>query len=339
MNCEVDISFCLPVYNVRNFLNDCIQSIVKQEFQEITYEILCLDDCSNDGSYEFLLKESEKLSQLKIFRNAENKGVSYTRNQLTRMANGKYIWYVDPDDMLIGNIIKPFFDSATKLQADVFLGDYIRIEEFKTGNEEYCYNNEILKEKPLQTKKGLPTDQDGKTMCALWAGLFRKNFLLEKKLFFNEKMIAQEDTLFYYEFSLRTDSIYKVKTPCYLYRMRKGSVMHRCDNERQKKYYESMKELLFMYEYYLEKGEFIDLSDLQYRINKMRQNVALCLSIVKEKEYIDNEIKLLQNKVNIYKEAKTALKREGPKIIKICAFFLSAKQLFWMYHWITTKNK
>ena len=56
------LSFLLPVYNVESYLEDCLQSIEEQNLEEygVSYEILCLDDGSSDGSYEFLLEKRKK---------------------------------------------------------------------------------------------------------------------------------------------------------------------------------------------------------------------------------------------------------------------------------------
>lgn len=338
-NSKIDISFCLPIYNVKNFLEDSLSSIINQNFEGLSYEILCLDDCSNDGSYEYLLEKSKTIAQLKVWKNAENKGVSYTRNRLTERANGKYIWYVDPDDMLIKNVVKLFFDYVETLEADVLLGNYVKIAEEVKGNDNYLINDKPIKEPIEKSLNVLPKDQNGKTMCSICMGLFNRKFLLDNDLFLNENMIAQEDTLFYYEFSLKSKKIYTIDVPCYLYRTRQGSVMNRSDNLRQKRYYESMRELFFAYDNHLKKGEYLDLEDLKYRVNKMRQNVSICLSVIKDKPYIKNEIRLLKGKIEVYKESKVALKREGPNFLKRVAKILPSKLLFWLYNWLATKDK
>ena len=139
---KIDISFCLLVYNVKPYLDDCLQSIVNQNLENsnISYEIYCIDDVSKDGSYEFLLDMTKKNPKLRVEKNEENKGVSYTRNRLMREAKGKYIWFVDPDDMLINKVVDKFYQYAEQYKVDIILGDYIRVEELTKTNEGYEVN-------------------------------------------------------------------------------------------------------------------------------------------------------------------------------------------------------
>lgn len=333
LDSQTDISFCLPVYNVRPFLEDCLQSIITQNMLNISYEILCVDDGSTDGSYEYLLERANSISCLRVLQNPENKGVSYTRNRMIREATGKYIWFVDPDDMLYKNVANYFFQQIEKLQADVLLGNFIRIPEETKGNEKYemdfCTTQTIAEKK----KDFLPTDETNKPACSVWGGLFLREFLLSNGLSMNEKMIAQEDTLFYYEFALKTDNIYKLELPCYLYRQRKTSVMHSHSEERSKKYYLAMREMLRVYKDHLTKKDYKDLTVLQRKIHHSQQNIATCLAAISDKKYIKQELKILKKeKVYPYKFRKAALKTKDPLALRIVVFLMPIKPFFWLYH-------
>ena len=72
-------------------------------------------------------------------------------------------------------------------------------------------------------------------MNSVWSGMFKKEFLTKNNLLFNEKMSAQEDTLFYYYFTLQTERIIKYSQPCYIYRYRESSMMNSRSPERTKK--------------------------------------------------------------------------------------------------------
>lgn len=338
---QVLLSFLLPVYNVRDYLEDCIQSIVQQDLEGIEYEIICIDDNSTDGSYESLLGIANKNKYITVLKNAENKGVSYTRNRLIRAAKGKYIWFIDPDDMLFKNVAKSFLYKAEEVNADILLGNYIRVDETKKGNADYVTDWDMLETYPERKELYLPIDQNGKAMCTVCGGLFLRSFLLENNLWMNEKMIAQEDTLFYYEFSLKTKNIYKWEVPCYLYRQRKSSVMNTHSEERNKKYYMSMYYLWKAYKHFLEEGNIAHDTTLIYKVTRMEENVALCLAILKDDDFIKKEIKRLKNEeLYIYVAAKRGLKKEGPCILRKTAWLLSRKNIFWLYHFLTTrKNK
>lgn len=332
----IDISFCLPVYNVQKFLADCLKSISAQDLDKynINYEIFCIDDGSNDDSYGWLREKARENPHLRVEKNEENKGVSYTRNRLTKEAKGKYIWYIDPDDMLVKGAVRAFYELAEKYDTDVLLGNYIRISEDTsfTGTYECLKKSEEIR--AINVNRELPQDQNGKVMCAVWCGIFLREFLLENDLTMNEKMIAQEDTLFYYEFSLRSDRIYKCDLNCYLYRQRLTSVMHSHGDERAKKYYLSMLELLKVYQEHLDNGDYNDIEILKHKIHQSKQSVAQCLAAVTDRKYVKNELRALkEKKIYPYKLRKETLKSK-PFYMGLLTFLLPIKPFFWLYHFI-----
>ena len=72
------ISFCIPVYNAKSYLASCIESIYAQNIDQ--FEIICVDDCSTDGSFELLNDLCAKYPELVVKRNETNRGISYARN-------------------------------------------------------------------------------------------------------------------------------------------------------------------------------------------------------------------------------------------------------------------
>lgn len=129
----MDISFCLPVFNVENYLEESISSIIKltydlQGTSRVSYEILCVDDGSTDRSLEVLAQLSAKHNQIRIIHQG-NMGVSSARNVLIDNAKGEYIWFVDPDDILISEAVIPFLEAASSNDADMILGDYLRFSD------------------------------------------------------------------------------------------------------------------------------------------------------------------------------------------------------------------
>lgn len=340
----IDRSFCLPVYNVKSFIGDCLKSIRNQELERynISYEIFCIDDGSADGSYEWLIDKSSEIPQLRVERNEANRGVSYTRNRLAREARGKYVWYIDPDDILIEDIAYKFFELAEENHADVLLGDYVRVSEEASLSDAQVYSEQKKAISIVNSNKLLPQDQNGKVMCAIWAGLFLREFIITNGLTMNEKMIAQEDTLFYYEFSLKSNKIYKCNLNCYLYRQRTSSVMHSHSDERTKKYYLSLVEMLRVYQEHLDSGDYDDVELLKDKIHHSKQNVAQYLASVRDKAYIKQQLKLLKEmQIYPYKFRKAALKSK-PFYMGALTFLLPLKPFFWMYHFIyvtTHKSK
>lgn len=91
------ISVIIPVYNVKSYLNKCIESVANQTYQNL--EIICVDDGSTDGSSDLIDIWASKDSRIKPIHK-ENGGVSSARNAGLKIATGDYITFVDGDDYL-----------------------------------------------------------------------------------------------------------------------------------------------------------------------------------------------------------------------------------------------
>ena len=91
------VSIITPVYNTKKYLNQAIESVKIQTL--VDWEMILVDDCSDDGSWELLEDLAENDSRIRIFRNSENSGSGISRNRAIRIAVGKYIAFLDSDDL------------------------------------------------------------------------------------------------------------------------------------------------------------------------------------------------------------------------------------------------
>lgn len=263
---------------------------------------------------------------MKVLQNDRNLGVSFTRNELIRKACGKYIWFVDPDDMLYPGVVNLVLQAAEDTNADVILGNYLEVPEV------YKQRFEPLKSIMVSCNshlKVLPTNAKGACMCAIWAGLFRRNFILESNLFFNEKMIAQEDTLYYYEISLRAKNIYRFDEPSYLYRQRSTSIMHTRDSKRALKYYYSMLEMYHVYKHHYDTGDFDNETILLNKLAHMRQNLALTVVGLQDTRMVISEFKKLKQE-KLYPYTQKVLPPSG--LLRIILKILPYEIGFWFIH-------
>lgn len=96
------LSIIVPVYNVATYLREGLDSILRQEVQDI--EVICVDDCSSDSSPDILKEYQAKDNRIQFIRQSENKGPSATRNIGIKYAKGKYIAFFDPDDKVENNL-------------------------------------------------------------------------------------------------------------------------------------------------------------------------------------------------------------------------------------------
>ncbi|MBQ7388081.1 MAG: glycosyltransferase family 2 protein [Paludibacteraceae bacterium] len=97
----IRLSYILPIYNVEQYLAQCLDSIFSQNLPEDEYEVICMNDCSTDGSLKILKQYQSMNPHMQILTFEQNRGLSAARNEGVRIARGEYIWFVDSDDFIV----------------------------------------------------------------------------------------------------------------------------------------------------------------------------------------------------------------------------------------------
>lgn len=118
---SVDLQIIVPVYNVEKYLEDCIQSILSQS-SSFSYRVVFVDDGSTDHSGEILDKYKE--NPIIEIIHTKNGGVSKARNIALRSIAGKYVMFVDSDDVLAPNSIQVLVETAFLYNAEIIEGSY-----------------------------------------------------------------------------------------------------------------------------------------------------------------------------------------------------------------------
>lgn len=113
------ISVIVPVYNVEEYLHVCINSILKQSYQD--FEVICIDDASTDSSLEILEYFAKKDSRVKIIKNKENIGLGPSRNVGIEAATGKYILFLDSDDWYSFDTLETLVTEAEENNLEVLM--------------------------------------------------------------------------------------------------------------------------------------------------------------------------------------------------------------------------
>ena len=116
-NNEPLVSVIMPVYNAEEFLDKSVSSVINQTYKNL--EILLIDDCSTDNSYNILKEYANKDNRIKLFHNEQNKHVSATRNVGIKNATGKYLYFIDSDDFIDNDYIEHLVKTAEKENADI----------------------------------------------------------------------------------------------------------------------------------------------------------------------------------------------------------------------------
>lgn len=130
-------SIIIPVYNVKEYLDDCLKSILEQTY--INYEIILVDDGSTDGSAELCDNYSRNYKNIKVIHE-NNSGVSCARNVGLANSSGKYILFVDPDDSVKKNFIDKLINSLLENSTDVACCSYYRFNDTEIFKDSFTVN-------------------------------------------------------------------------------------------------------------------------------------------------------------------------------------------------------
>lgn len=98
------LSVIIPVYNVKNTLERCVQSITRQGFRD--YELLLVDDCSTDGSDDLCDQLAKDNNHIRVIHRKVNGGLSEARNTGLKKCHGQYLMFVDSDDFIAENCLR-----------------------------------------------------------------------------------------------------------------------------------------------------------------------------------------------------------------------------------------
>lgn len=180
---KILLSVIVPVYNCEKYIAQCLESLTKQNLTKEQYEVLVINDGSTDKTAEIVLEYCEKYDYFTLI-SQENKGVSGARNLGIDHARGKYISFVDADDLVAENL---YVDIIHVMERDQLSGFY--------------FGHTCEKEK-LERFDGTYHFPKRENACkmSVCRVIFLKDIILEHHLRFQEDVKFYEDFLFNYKY-------------------------------------------------------------------------------------------------------------------------------------------
>lgn len=232
----------IPVYNVEAYLKECLDSIFQQDFQD--YEIICVNDASTDASGKILSEYEKGYTNFKVIEHMKNLGVSASRNTGLKNANGKYIMFIDPDDMIVLKSFIELYSIAEETQADLVRFNYTMISDKRNLEGDFS-SDRVYHYDGIYSGKDLfclfVENQELKT--TVWSCFIRKCFLDENKIRFYDG-ILHEDNLFTFLCMMEAKRAINIDKKYYIYRKRKGSIMDTYSAQRALSYFVIMIQVL-----------------------------------------------------------------------------------------------
>lgn len=124
------VTIVIPIYNVEMYIERCVRSVMMQTYKN--WECICVDDCTPDGSVQIVEKMTKNDARFTILHHDCNRGLSAARNTGTKVASGKYIYYLDSDDELTPECIESLVKLARKYpKAEIIQGSTRSLPEEK----------------------------------------------------------------------------------------------------------------------------------------------------------------------------------------------------------------
>lgn len=218
---QFDITFIVPVYNTeRNVFQRCINSITA--IDKLKYEIIIIDDGSKEKCARYCDIIACSIKNCKCIHQ-KNRGVSRARNVGIAKAEGKYLYFVDSDDVIIP---EAFYKLLNFEQQLIFTDVVIKVNScserwsaFDDGDEEISINEVLCK-----------MAQDGK-LNGPYAKLIKTDFIKENNILFREDMVTGEDALFLIDMLTYSPSMYYIKCDSYYYYRQESTGMARLLNQ------------------------------------------------------------------------------------------------------------
>ena len=201
------VSIIIPVYNVEDYIELTLQSLLEQTLKEI--EIILIDDGSTDNSLQIIQSYAEKYENIKVILQ-ENSGPSRARNRGIEEAVGEYIAFVDSDDLLPENSLEVRYNAAVEQNADIVIGGTYKFNsKRKWPMTKHFLGNE---------EKNVVTNSDILWTVGPCNKIYKRDII--KTLKFPQNIKYAEDQVFVIQAYLKAKKIYSINETVYYYRMR-----------------------------------------------------------------------------------------------------------------------
>jgi len=223
------ISVIVPIFNVEQYLEKCINSLINQTYKNI--EIILVDDGSTDKSSKICDKYASQDNRIKVIHK-QNGGISSARNTGMNIAKGKYYSFVDADDMVANDFYESLYTLLKKYNADISVCDYIRIYDYEFDIPEI---QEVVTEYTNDTFAPLFNLKTHPYAVMIWNKLYIRD--LFDGIEFLEGMVHEDEELTYRVCDKSKKIVFTNRQLYYYNQFNQSSFMHVFNKKRLDLFY------------------------------------------------------------------------------------------------------
>lgn len=222
------VSVIIPLYNVQDYIGECLDSLLAQTFQ--SFEVIVVDDCSTDNSVAVVEEYAPKFGgRLRLTRTEENSGGGgyVPRNIGLNLSCGEYVFFVDADDFIVERALEILYAAATQIQADVvYTSAYYTRDAGGELMQMLDLESALAKEKGAGDEPTLIINDPNKNLQRLlfrgafrnpWTKFLRRDFLIKNGIAF-PKIISGGDFIWVINVYCRAKRLLTLPIPLYFYR-------------------------------------------------------------------------------------------------------------------------
>ena len=220
----------MPVYSVEDYIVECLDSIYSQGLPESEFEVICVDDCSPDNSKRIIQSYQSKYSNLALIEHETNKKSGGARNTGLSVAKGKYVWFVDPDDVIMPGAVGRILEKCEKQDLNVLCFNFYIVNP---GSKQLdtCFCQDV------ETKDGLSFLKEvfgNKVIFNLgypWRAVYSLKKILDNNIKYVENMPYGQETTFMAEVISLSERVAAITDALYGYRQNETNVSYSLHNQ------------------------------------------------------------------------------------------------------------
>lgn len=318
------ISIIVPIYNMEQYLDRCIQSIIGQTYSNL--EILLINDGSTDHSASICTNYVIQDSRIRLL-NQSNMGLSAARNRGIHEAKGEYFMFVDSDDFIHPQMVEILFNTIIRYSSTIAVCDFQKFNEnnmpdislLKLG----VLSHDIMQYTGKEALSLLfKMNKEYITFTVSWNKIYHRSIF--EGLDYPEGKI-HEDEFLAYQLLYRAETITYIKQELYYYFQREDSIMGQGFSEKtfyRTLAYKERAEFCIANQIYVRDAILSYLWEYQSYINQFREKYAMRKDEIEQynRNFI-SECKLYRKYLSLEEYMKTRIKNEYPFIVKIIRVF------------------